>query len=97
MAIGRIWNGTIKMGQRVSIVREEAEDASGTVEPGRTVTLSGTVTALTTAQGIERVDIAEAGAGDIVAVAGIPTYHDTIPIRATRARCPPGRGRPHAP
>ncbi len=80
MAIGRIWNGTIKMGQRVSIVREEAEDAAGTVEPGRTVTLSGTVTTLTTAHGIERVDIPEAGPGDIVALAGIPdaTIGDTI-------------------
>jgi GTP-binding protein len=80
MAIGRVWNGTIKMGGRVAIVREEAEDTAGTIEPGRTVTLTGTVTSLTTARGIERVDIDEAGPGDIVAVAGIPdvTIGDTI-------------------
>jgi GTP-binding protein len=80
MAVGRLWNGTIKMGQKVSIVREEADDTAGTIEPGRTVTLTGTVTSLTTAHGIERVDIAEAGPGDIVAVAGIPdvTIGDTI-------------------
>jgi GTP-binding protein len=38
------------------------------------------VTSLTTAQGIERVEIAEAGPGEIVAVAGIPdvTIGDTI-------------------
>ncbi|MGD0017680.1 MAG: translational GTPase TypA [Candidatus Limnocylindrales bacterium] len=80
MAIGRIWNGTVKMGQKIVIVREEAEDTAGSVEPGRTVTLTGTVTSLTTAHGIERVDIAEARAGDIVAVAGIPdvTIGDTI-------------------
>jgi GTP-binding protein len=48
--------------------------------PGRTVTLSGTVTSLTTAHGIERVDIDEAFPGDIVALAGIPdvTIGDTI-------------------
>jgi GTP-binding protein TypA/BipA len=80
MAIGRIWNGTIKMGQRIAILREEEEDARGAIEPGRTATLSGTVTSLTTAHGIERVDIEQAGAGDIVAVAGIPdvTIGDTI-------------------
>ena len=80
MAVGRIWSGTVKPGQRVAIVRDEAEGADGSVEPGRTVTLSGTVTSLTTARGIERVDMAEAGPGDIVAVAGIPevTIGDTI-------------------
>ena len=80
MAIGRVWNGTIQMGGRVVIVREEPEDTSGAIEPGRTVTLTGTVTSLTTARGIERVDIDEAGPGDIVAVAGIPdvTIGDTI-------------------
>jgi GTP-binding protein len=80
MAVGRVWNGKIKLGGRIAIVREEAEDAAGSIEPGRTVTLSGTVTSLTTAHGIERVDIEEAGPGDIVALAGIPevTIGDTI-------------------
>src|SRR5262245_22559475 len=72
MAVGRIWNGTIRLGQRISVVREEADDTEGTVEPGRLVTLNGTVTSLQTAQGIERVDIEEAGPGDIVSVAGLP-------------------------
>ncbi len=80
MAVGRIWSGTVRPGQRVTIVREEPEGADGSVEPGRTVTLTGTVTSLTTARGIERVDLAEAGPGDIVALAGIPevTIGDTI-------------------
>jgi GTP-binding protein len=80
MAIGRIWNGSIQVGQRITVVREEADDTAGTVEPGRTVTLSGTVTSLQTARGIERVDIEEAGPGDIVSVAGLPeiTIGDTI-------------------
>ncbi len=80
MAVGRVWNGTIRMGQRIAIVREEDDTTEGTVDPGRTVTLSGTVTSLTTADGIQRVDVREAGPGEIVAVAGIPevTVGDTI-------------------
>jgi GTP-binding protein len=80
MAVGRIWNGTICLGQRITVVREEADDTAGSVEPGRTVTLTGTVTSLQTAHGIERVDIAEAGPGDIVSVAGLPevTIGDTL-------------------
>ncbi|HET7829799.1 MAG TPA: translational GTPase TypA [Candidatus Limnocylindrales bacterium] len=80
MAIGRIVNGTIKVGQRIAVVRDEPDDTAGTVEPGRTVTLSGGVTSLQTARGMERVDIAEAGPGEIVSVAGLPeiTIGDTI-------------------
>ncbi|MEO6351054.1 MAG: translational GTPase TypA [Candidatus Limnocylindrales bacterium] len=80
MAVGRIWNGTIRMGQRIAVIRDEAESTDGSVEPGRTITMTGTVTSLTTAKGIERVDITEAGPGEIVAVAGIPdvTIGDTI-------------------
>ncbi len=80
MAVGRIRNGTIRMGQRITVVRDEPDDTAGAVEPGRTVTLSGTVTALQTAHGIDRVDIMEAGPGDIVSVAGLPdvTIGDTL-------------------
>ena len=80
MAVGRIRNGRLRMGQRITVLREEAETPDGSVEPGRTITLSGTVTSLTTARGIELVGIDEAGPGDIVAVAGLPeiTIGDTI-------------------
>jgi GTP-binding protein len=80
MAVGRIRNGTIRLGQRITVIRDEADDTAGSVDPGRTVTLTGTVTALQTAKGIERVDIEEAGPGDIVSVAGLPevTIGDTI-------------------
>jgi GTP-binding protein len=80
MAVGRIRNGTIRVGQRIAVVREEEEDADGTVQPGRTLTLSGTVTSLQTARGMERVDIPEAGPGEIVSVAGLPevTIGDTL-------------------
>jgi GTP-binding protein len=80
MAVGRIRNGSIRIGQRVSVVREEEDDTAGSIQPGRTVTLAGTVTSLQTAHGIDRVDITEARAGDIVSVAGLPevTIGDTI-------------------
>ena len=80
MAVGRIRNGTIRMGQRITVVREEADDTAGTIEPGRTVTLTGTVSSLQTAHGMERIDISEAGPGEIVSVAGLPevTIGDTI-------------------
>ena len=80
MAVGRLWNGTIRVGQRITVVRDEPDDTAGTVEPGRTVTLNATVTSLQTARGIERADIEEAGPGDIVSVAGLPdvTIGDTL-------------------
>ncbi len=80
MAVGRIWNGTLRLGQRIVVVRDEPDDTAGAVEPGRVVTLAGTVTSLQTAHGIERIDIDEAGPGDIVSVAGLPdvTIGDTL-------------------
>ncbi len=80
MAVGRVRNGAVRVGQRIVVVRDEPDDTAGTVEPGRTVTLAGTVTSLQTARGIERVDIETAGPGDIVSVAGLPdvTIGDTI-------------------
>ncbi|HEY7936190.1 MAG TPA: translational GTPase TypA [Candidatus Limnocylindrales bacterium] len=80
MAVGRIWNGSIKLGQRLTVVRADEGSTDGTVEPGRTTILTGTVTSLQTAHGIERIEIAEATAGDIVSVAGLPdvTIGDTL-------------------
>jgi GTP-binding protein len=80
MAVGRIRNGTIRVGQRIIVVREEADDTAGVIEPGRTVTLTGSVSSLQTAHGMERIDIAEAGPGEIVSVAGLPevTIGDTL-------------------
>jgi GTP-binding protein len=80
MAVGRVRNGTLRVGDRVAVVREEAADTTGAVEPGRTVTLTGTVTTLQTARGMDRIDIDTAGPGDIVSVAGLPevTIGDTL-------------------
>ncbi len=80
MAVGRIWNGSIRIGQRFVVVRQNEDSIDGSVEPGRTTTLSGTVTSLQTAHGIERIDVGEAIAGDIVSVAGLAdvTIGDTL-------------------
>ncbi len=80
MAIGRIRNGRVRMGQRITVLREEEDKPDGSVEPGRVVRLEGSVTSLTHAEGIELVEIKDAGPGDIVAVAGLPeiTIGDTI-------------------
>jgi uncharacterized oxidoreductase len=35
MAVGRIWNGRIRTGQRIVVVREEADDTAGTIEKAK--------------------------------------------------------------
>ncbi|MDD5562212.1 MAG: translational GTPase TypA [Thermoanaerobaculaceae bacterium] len=59
LAIGRVFNGNIAKGQEVSLCRHD-----GTVATAK-------VTGLYGYQGLKRVDIANAGPGDIVAVAGL--------------------------
>ncbi len=81
MAVGRIWNGTIRVGQRITVVREEADDTAGTVEPGRTVTPErhGDQPADRPRHRAHR-HRARPAAGDIVSVAGLPevTIGDTL-------------------
>ncbi|REK76224.1 translational GTPase TypA [Paenibacillus paeoniae] len=59
IAIGRVNRGTIKQGQPVAVI-----DRDGKPKQARIEKLFGF-------QGLKRVEIAEAGAGDIVAIAGI--------------------------
>ncbi|AKU90522.1 GTP-binding protein TypA/BipA [Vulgatibacter incomptus] len=68
LIIGRITAGTIKQNAMVSVIRED-----GKVEQGRVVKLYGF-------EGLKRVDIDEAGAGEVVMIAGIENVSigDTI-------------------
>jgi GTP-binding protein len=68
IAIGRIYNGTMKMGQDVMHINREGE-----MKKFRLVSLM-------TFEGLGRVDVKEAQAGDLVAISGIPdiTIGETI-------------------
>jgi GTP-binding protein len=61
LAIGRIERGTVKVGDSVALL---PMDPSKAAERGR-------VTKLYAYQGLERVEVTEAGAGEIVALAGL--------------------------
>lgn len=59
IGIGRVFRGTIKVGQQVSVIKRD-----GTINNFRITKLSGFL-------GLKRVEIKEAYAGDLVAVSGI--------------------------
>ncbi|MDS9470451.1 translational GTPase TypA [Sporosarcina pasteurii] len=59
IGIGRVFRGTIKVGQQVSVIKRD-----GTINNFRITKLSGFL-------GLKRVEIQEAYAGDLVAVSGI--------------------------
>ncbi len=68
IAIGRIYNGVIKKNQEISQITREGQ------------VLKHRITSLVTFEGLDKTEIDEAEAGDIVAVAGIeePTIGETI-------------------
>ena len=59
LIIGRIVNGRVRQADRVSVVHRD-----GSVEPAKVTVLYGY-------EGLKRTEIAEASAGDLVAIAGI--------------------------
>ncbi len=61
LIIGRIVNGKVRQAERVSVVHRD-----GAVEQAKVTVLYGY-------EGLKRVEIPEAGAGDLVAIAGIET------------------------
>jgi len=60
LAIGRIYDGTIKDGDNIFV-----KNVDGSIMPGK-------ITKLFTFKGVSRVEVKEAEAGDIVMIAGLP-------------------------
>ena len=68
LAVGRIYEGTARVNQNVFV--KKINNQTGQVE-----TRTGKITKLFTFKGLEKIDTAEAGAGDIVLVAGLPDIY----------------------
>jgi len=68
LAIGRIFSGTVRVGDTVAMINSSGD------------ALKRKITTIYTFQGLERIDVKEASAGDIVALAGIDGINigDTI-------------------
>jgi len=79
LAIGRIFNGRLRKAQEVAHCRRD-----GTIEPVKVSLLYGY-------EGLRRIEIAEAGPGDIVAVAGIAEVNigETLTDREDPRPLPP--------
>ncbi|MEW6335815.1 MAG: translational GTPase TypA [Acidobacteriota bacterium] len=79
LAVGRIFNGTVRKAQEVALCRLD-----GSVTPGKAVALYGH-------EGLRRVEVQEAGPGDIVALAGIAevTIGETVSERERPTALPP--------
>jgi len=73
LAIVRIYDGTLKGGQKVFIKKNPPAGGSGDIEEGK-------ITKIFTFEGINRKETEEAQAGDIVMIAGLPNIYigDTI-------------------
>lgn len=63
IAIGRVYAGTLKPNQAVTIINSKGEKRTGKV------------TKIFTFQGMEKIETPEAEAGDIIAIAGIPDIY----------------------
>jgi GTP-binding protein len=79
IAIGRIFNGTVKVGDPIVVIKLDGTD------------FDTRVTKLFAFEGLKRVEISEAGAGDIVCLAGIEniTIGETIADPEHRIAIPP--------
>lgn len=77
-AVGRIADGTVKQNENVVILKPD-----GTSVPGR-------ITKIQAYQGLRRVEMKEAVAGDVVMLSGMPTVYvgDTVATDVTTERLP---------
>lgn len=78
IAVGRVYEGKLKMGQNVFVI-----DANNNRRPGK-------ITKVFTFEGLQRIETAEVLAGDIVAIAGIPDIYvgETITTSETAEKLP---------
>jgi GTP-binding protein len=63
LALGRVYEGTVKAGENVIVKKSD-----GATRPGK-------ITRLFTFRGLQRVEVPEAQAGDIVLIAGLPDIY----------------------
>ncbi len=68
LAVGRVFNGTVKLNQQVTLIKKDG------------TTVKATVRKLYTYEGLKKVETKEAKAGDIIAIAGLDDINigDTI-------------------
>lgn len=83
LAIGKIFSGTIKVGDYVAMLKNEGDAVSPGINPGGGISsnmVKTKITSIHTFKGLDRIETTEAFAGDIVALAGIEGINigDTI-------------------
>ncbi len=76
LAVGRIYDGTVRPNQQVFIKKPNGE------------TRSGRTTKVFTFKGLERIETAEASAGDIALVAGLPDIYIGETVTTNEAAAP---------
>ena len=88
LAIARVYEGALKMGDPVFVKKPASFDANG--KPLEIETRSGKITKMFTFKGLQKVEAQEVTAGDIVMIAGLPDIFigETITTSADAAPLP---------